>query len=215
MEHYDNIRAKHSISILLGTCEWHDNFDPTWCSSLMDNTLHILDNHILNQLPYALANDHKLEDTLTKPTAHRPSLFLLVKVIGSVACEHLRIVGSALPAHSSENPYLSYISHISSTTSSSSHRWIALIAGSVVQNSHLTRQCQCKNRQVCFPNRHPALKIVSRIFSFRVRCCKIGRLSPNSNQNASNLSILVLAPASEAIVLDDTADDKGCPPVRR
>ncbi|KAJ8432193.1 hypothetical protein Cgig2_013735 [Carnegiea gigantea] len=36
----------------LGTCEWHDNVDPTWCSSVMDNAVHILDNHILNQLLY-------------------------------------------------------------------------------------------------------------------------------------------------------------------
>ncbi|KAJ8441248.1 hypothetical protein Cgig2_000621 [Carnegiea gigantea] len=39
-------------NMLLGTCEWHDNVNP-WSSSLMDNTLYILDNHILNQLLYA------------------------------------------------------------------------------------------------------------------------------------------------------------------
>ena len=81
----------------------------------------------------------------TKPTAHRPSLFLPVKVTSSVAREHRRIVGSALPAHSSENPWLSLISHISAMTTSSSHRWTAFIAGGVVQNNYLTRRRQYKN----------------------------------------------------------------------
>jgi len=78
MVFYNIIRQNISFSLFLGTCEWRENINPTWCSSsLRGNTRHVLDNHVLNQLfcgelvilfiilgDFALANGHKLDDVL-------------------------------------------------------------------------------------------------------------------------------------------------------